>query len=77
MLIFINGVAPIYGVQSLYFMNEALLARTKLKPPEFPTAASQVVDHSTATKPEESEFAAVVRGALDEINFEERLNGDS
>jgi|SRR5260370_39056721 hypothetical protein len=32
MLIFINGVAPIYGVQSLYFLNDALLARTKLKP---------------------------------------------
>ncbi len=36
MLIFINGVAPIYGVQSLYFLNKTLLARTKLKPPEFP-----------------------------------------
>ena len=39
MLIFINGVAPIYGVQSLYFLNDTLLARTKLKPPVFPTAA--------------------------------------
>ena len=39
MLIFINGVAPIYGVQSLYFLNDALLARTKLKPPIFPTAS--------------------------------------
>jgi type IV secretion system protein VirD4 len=77
MLIFINGVAPIYGVQSLYFMNEALLARTKLKPPEFPTAASLAADHPAATQPEDNEFSAVVRGALDEINFEERLNGDS
>ena len=39
MLIFINGVAPIYGVQSLYFLNDALLARTKPKPPAFKTAA--------------------------------------
>ena len=77
MLIFINGVAPIYGVQSLYFMNEALLARTKLRPPEFPTAASQAKDHPAATQPEDNEFAAVVRGALDEISIEERLNGDS
>lgn len=77
MLIFINGVAPIYGVQSLYFMNEALLARTKLKPPEFPTAASQATDHLAATRPDDNEFAAIVRGALDEINFEEKLNGNS
>jgi len=77
MLIFINGVAPIYGVQSLYFTNETLLARTKLKPPEFPTAVSQSTNHSVATTPDDNEFAAIVRGALDEINFEEKLNGDS
>jgi type IV secretion system protein VirD4 len=77
MLIFINGVAPIYGVQSLYFMNEALLARTKLRPPEFPTAASQTKDNPTPTQPEDNEFAAIVRGALDEIRIEEQINGNS
>jgi type IV secretion system protein VirD4 len=77
MLIFINGVAPIYGVQSLYFTNEMLLARTKLKPPVFPTAADQAAGHPAAAQHEESEFATIVRGALDEINFEERVNGNS
>ena len=77
MLIFINGVAPIYGVQSLYFMNEALLARTKLRPPEFPTAASQTKDNPAPTQPEDNEFAAIVRGALDEIRIEEQINGNS
>jgi len=77
MLIFINGVAPIYGVQSLYFMNEALLARTRLKPPDFPTAAHKVPDQTVTQDSGDSEFAAIVRGALDKIHIEERLHGDS
>jgi hypothetical protein len=40
MLIFINGVAPIYGTQSLFFLSKTLLARTKLPPPQFDTAAN-------------------------------------
>jgi hypothetical protein len=54
-----------------------LLARTKLKPPVFPTAADQAAGHPAAAQHEESEFATIVRGALDEINFEERVNGNS
>ncbi|AXC16422.1 IncP-type DNA transfer coupling protein TraG (plasmid) [Acidisarcina polymorpha] len=50
MLIFINGVAPIYGVQSLYFLNDTLLARTQLSPPVFQTAE----DRSRPFKPVES-----------------------
>jgi type IV secretion system protein VirD4 len=77
MLIFINGVPPIYGVQSLYFTNETLLARTKLKPPEFPTAAQKAPDQFAKRESADSEFATIVRGALDEMRIEEKLNGDS
>jgi type IV secretion system protein VirD4 len=77
MLIFINGVPPIYGVQSLYFTNETLLARTQLKPPEFPTAAQKAPDQPAKRESADSEFAAIVRSALDEIRIEEKLNGDS
>ena len=38
MIIFLNGVAPIYGTQSLYFLNKTFLARTKVPAPRFPTA---------------------------------------
>ena len=41
MLIFINGVAPIYGTQSLFFLSKTLLARTKIPPPQFDTAANE------------------------------------
>ena len=77
MLIFINGVPPIYGVQSLYFTNETLLARTKLKPPEFATAAQKAPDQSEKRDSSDTDFAAIVRGALDEMRIEEKLNGDS
>jgi type IV secretion system protein VirD4 len=76
MLIFINGVAPIYGVQSLYFLNDTLLARTKLKPPNFPTAAQ-----SLPTRPMPSasalDIAAIVHAAVAEQAIEEQINGNS
>jgi hypothetical protein len=76
MLIFINGVAPIYGVQSLYFLNQTLLARTKLKPPTFPTAAQ-----SLATQPAPSasalDIAGIVHAAVAEQAIEEQINGNS
>ena len=77
MLIFINGVPPIYGVQSLYFTNKTLLARTKLKPPEFPTAAPKAPDQSAKREFADGEFAAIVSGALDEMRIEEKVHGDS
>jgi type IV secretion system protein VirD4 len=77
MLIFINGVPPIYGVQSLYFTNETLLARTKLKPPEFSTAAQKAPDQSAKREFADGEFAAIVSGALDEMRIEEKVHGDS
>jgi len=77
MLIFINGVPPIYGVQSLYFTNETLLARTKLKPPEFSTAAQKAPDQSPKREFADGEFAAIVSGALDEMRIEEKVHGDS
>jgi type IV secretion system protein VirD4 len=43
MLIFINGVAPIYGTQSLFFLSKTLLARTKLPPPQFHMAANEPI----------------------------------
>ena len=50
MLIFINGVAPIYGTQSLFFLSKTLLARTKIPPPRFDTAA-QVPTANDRSKP--------------------------
>jgi len=58
-------------------MNEALLARTKLKPPEFRRLQARSWTIRLQQNLKKANSAAVVRGALDEINFEERLNGDS
>lgn len=76
MLIFINGVAPIYGVQSLYFLNDVLLARTRLKPPTFRTAA---LPPSQSTRPQLAtlDVASIVAIAIDQQAIEEKLNGDS
>ena len=51
MLIFINGVAPIYGTQSLFFLSKTLLARTKIPPPRFDTAAHPVPTVNDRSKP--------------------------
>jgi type IV secretion system protein VirD4 len=77
MLIFINGVAPIYGVQSLYFMNEVLLARTKLTPPAFRTAVEAETPKPATHMPEAPNFAAIALAALDGDEIEERVYGDS
>ena len=76
MLIFINGVAPIYGVQSLYFLNDTLLARTKLKPPVFPTAA-QPRPAKAAPSPSALDIAAIVHAAVAGQAIEEQINGNS
>ena len=73
MLIFINGVPPIYGVQSLYFLEPTLLARTKLKPPTFPTAAMP----EKASPATGLDIAAIVSAALDRSAIKEQLHGDS
>jgi len=76
MLIFINGVAPIYGVQSLYFLNDALLARTKLKPPVFKTAAQP---HTQPARSRQTalDITSIVATAIDQQAIEEKLNGNS
>ena len=76
MLIFINGVAPIYGVQSLYFLNDALLARTKLKPPAFKTAAQP---HAQPAPPRQAalDIISIAATAIDQQAIEEKLNGNS
>ena len=76
MLIFINGVAPIYGVQSLYFLNDALLARTKLKPPAFKTAAQP---HAQLAPPRQValDITSIAATAIDRQAIEEKLNGNS
>src|SRR5260370_9567905 len=51
MLIFINGVAPIYAVQRLYFLNAALLPRPKLKPPVFKPPSQPRVQPASAQQP--------------------------
>jgi type IV secretion system protein VirD4 len=76
MLIFINGVAPIYGVQSLYFLNGTLLARTKLKPPVFPTAA-QPRPAKAAPSTSALDIAAIVHAAVAGQAIEEQINGNS
>ncbi len=74
MLIFINGVAPIYGVQSLYFLNETLLARTKLKPPAFRTAG---VVPSKVDEPRRTfDARAIATDALDRTSLEEQIHGN-
>jgi hypothetical protein len=77
MLIFINGVAPIYGVQSLYFLNDALLARTKLKPPAFKTAAQPVTPKRTQAPQAAFDISSIATAAIDQQAIEEKLNGNS
>jgi hypothetical protein len=76
MLIFINGVAPIYGVQSLYFLNDALLARTKLKPPAFRTAA-QPHAQPAPSRQTALDITSIAATAIDQQAIEEKLNGNS
>jgi len=76
MLIFINGVAPIYGVQSLYFLNDTLLARTKLKPPVFPTAAQPHPVKAAVFLPLALDVAAIAHAAIADQAIEEQINGN-
>jgi type IV secretion system protein VirD4 len=76
MLIFINGVAPIYGVQSLYFLNDALLARTKLKPPAFKTAAQPHAQPAPA-RHTALDMISIAAAAIDQQAIEDKLNGNS
>jgi hypothetical protein len=77
MLIFINGVAPIYGVQSLYFLDDTLLARTKLKPPNFPTAVQPRPAASTAPSALTLDIAAIARAAVTDQAIEEQIRGNT
>jgi len=77
MLIFINGVAPIYGVQSLYFLNDTLLARTKLKPPDFPTASAPLPAKLSAPPTPSLDIAAIAHAAVADQAIEERIRGNS
>lgn len=77
MLIFINGVAPIYGVQSLYFLNDALLARTKLKPPAFKTAAQPPSQQPARARQAVLDISSIAAAAIDQQAIEEKLNGNS
>jgi type IV secretion system protein VirD4 len=77
MIIFINGVPPIYGVQSLYFLNKTLLARTKLNPPTFPTAATPRAATSLQRPHVDFDIAAVVSEAMRHQPIEEQINGNS
>ncbi len=77
MLIFINGVAPIYGVQSLYFLNDALLARTKLKPPAFKTAARPGTPTPRRAPQTAFDISSIAATAIDQRAIEEKLNGNS
>jgi type IV secretion system protein VirD4 len=64
MLIFINGVAPIYGTQSLFFLSKTLLARTKLPPPQFSTAANEPTQ--AAAEKISLDTAAIAQQAMQE-----------
>jgi type IV secretion system protein VirD4 len=77
MLIFINGVAPIYGVQSLYFLNDTLLARTKLKPPAFKTAAQRGAPQAALAGQTVLNISSIAAAAIDQQAIEEKLNGNS
>jgi len=77
MLIFINGVAPIYGVQSLYFLNNTLLARTKLKPPEFRTATQPSPVKPTVPSQFTLDIAAIAHAAVRDQAIEEQIRGNT
>ena len=77
MLIFINGVAPIYGVQSLYFLNNTLLARTKLKAPDFPTAVQPSPAKPAVPSQLTLDIAAIAHGAVRDQAIEEQIRGNT
>jgi type IV secretion system protein VirD4 len=77
MLIFINGVAPIYGVQSLYFLNGTLLARTKLKPPAFATAVAPRPEQPAVQLPPTLDIAAIAHAAVADQGIEEQIHGNT
>ena len=41
MLIFVSGMFPIYGTQTLYFLDKTLLTRSKMEPPALANARAQ------------------------------------
>src|SRR5215469_1597417 len=65
MLIFINGVAPIYGTQSLFFLSKTLLARTKIPPPRFDTAAQPMLTVNDMNKPS-VDTAVIAKESMEE-----------
>jgi hypothetical protein len=77
MLIFINGVAPIYGVQSLYFLNNTLLARTKLKAPDFPTAVQVCPVKPAVPSQLTLDIAAIAHAAVADQAIEEQIRGNT
>ena len=66
MLIFINGVAPIYGTQSLFFLSKTLLARTKIPPPRFTTAAQPAATANDMNK-SSLDTAVIAKESMKEV----------
>jgi len=64
-------------VQSLYFLNDTLLARTKLKPPVFPTAAKPSPINTAAASPIPLDIAAIAHAAVADQAIEEQIRGNT
>ena len=67
----------IYGVQSLYFLNDTLLARTKLKPPAFPNAAQPSPAKPAVPSQLTLDITAIAHAAVRDQAIEEQIRGNT
>jgi hypothetical protein len=65
-IIFINGVPPIFGEQSLFFLSDTFLKRTQLPKPVFPTAAEEIAARAHTPQRPTLDPVAIANDAMEE-----------
>jgi type IV secretion system protein VirD4 len=71
-IIFINGVPPIFGEQSLFFLSDTFLKRTQLPKPVFPTAAEEIAAPSHTPQRPTLDPVAIANDAMEEALYAPR-----
>jgi type IV secretion system protein VirD4 len=68
-IIFMNGVPPIFGEQSLFFLSDTFLKRTQLPKPAFPTAAEEIAAPVNKPQPTTLDPVAIAHEAMEEALY--------
>jgi hypothetical protein len=71
-IIFINGVPPIFGEQSLFFLSDTFLKRTELPKPVFPTAAEDIAAPVPTPQRATLDPVAIAHEAMEEALYAPR-----